>query len=101
MNITLHRHVTKETCHATFLIDGLCFLPWRRNTSRDAKRSLHPLCSLPLSTPLIDATGGVRGTLGASEIIEALSDPEKAKNFATRIRDLFRDGDINDWVGTG
>lgn len=48
---------------------------------------------------LIGATGGVRGSIGASEIVEALSDPEKAKNFGTRIRDLFRDGDINDWVG--
>lgn len=53
-----------------------------------------------LLTRLIGATGGVWGTIGVSEIVEALSDPEKAKNFATRIRDLFRDGDINDWVGT-
>ncbi|CAM9988636.1 unnamed protein product [Ectocarpus sp. 4 AP-2014] len=36
------------------------------------------------------AVGTVRGSLGAGEIMEALTDPEKAKTFATRVRDLIR-----------
>ncbi|CAM9249501.1 unnamed protein product [Ascophyllum nodosum] len=42
--------------------------------------------------------GTLRGTIGASEIIEALTSPERAKNFAVRLRDHIRDGGINDWA---
>ncbi|CAM9993234.1 unnamed protein product, partial [Ectocarpus fasciculatus] len=36
------------------------------------------------------ATGVLRGSLGAGEILEALTDPEKAVAFSGRIRDLIR-----------
>eukprot|EP00752_Nemacystus_decipiens_P003497 g3229.t1 len=48
--------------------------------------------------------GSVRGTVGVGEIMDALSDPIKAKNFAGRIRQLITDAkgnerpvDINDY----
>ncbi|CBN79156.1 Lipoxygenase [Ectocarpus siliculosus] len=37
------------------------------------------------------AVGTLRGSLGAGEIMEALTDPAKAKTFATRVRELIRE----------
>lgn len=47
-----------------------------------------------------DSDGGVtcRGTVGIGEIVDALSDPTKAKNFAGRIRKLISDAKGNERV---
>eukprot|EP00904_Undaria_pinnatifida_P007086 jgi/Undpi1/3507/HiC_scaffold_16.g06879.m1 len=42
-------------------------------------------------TAVIIITGTLRGTIGASEVLEALSSPENARNFATRISDLTKE----------
>lgn len=40
----------------------------------------------------------IRGTIGVSEILEALTSAERAKTFARRIVDLICDGNIDDRV---
>lgn len=40
-----------------------------------------------------------RGTVGVGEIMDALSDPTKAKNFAARIKKLITDAKGNERVG--
>ncbi|CAN0326469.1 unnamed protein product [Ectocarpus sp. 6 AP-2014] len=40
--------------------------------------------------------GTTRGNIGAGEIIEAVSNPAKAKNFATRVSELIKEAKIND-----
>eukprot|EP00904_Undaria_pinnatifida_P007087 jgi/Undpi1/3508/HiC_scaffold_16.g06880.m1 len=44
-----------------------------------------------VKSALIIVTGTIRGTVGAGEIVEALSSPENARNFATRLGDLFKE----------
>lgn len=39
-----------------------------------------------------------RGTVGVGEIIEALSDPARAKTFASRIGELIKDAKVNERV---
>lgn len=45
-----------------------------------------------------DAGVACRGTVGVGEIMEALSDPVKAKNFAGRIKKLITDAKGNERV---
>eukprot|EP00904_Undaria_pinnatifida_P008485 jgi/Undpi1/4767/HiC_scaffold_18.g08120.m1 len=40
--------------------------------------------------------GAVRGTVGIGEIIEALSDPARARNFVGRISDIIGDAKVNE-----
>ena len=39
-----------------------------------------------------------RGTVGIGELIEALSEPSRAKTFATRISALIKDAKVNERV---
>lgn len=39
-----------------------------------------------------------RGTVGIGEIVEALSDPARAKTFASRISELVKDARVNERV---
>lgn len=41
------------------------------------------------------------GTVGATEIVEALSSPARAKTFATRISQLIKDAKVDERVSRG
>eukprot|EP00752_Nemacystus_decipiens_P012081 g10711.t1 len=57
--------------------------------------------ALPWITELVGAllrisVGTLRGTIGAGEIAEAISDPERAKNFVKRVGDLIKENPPTD-----